>query len=93
MKTTSCTEPKRYAFDNAPRCGAKTKRNNGDPCRSPAVQGKQRCRIHGGAKGSGGQKDNQNALKHGFTTEKAKACRKEIRFQIKRWKNFQDLYD
>ncbi len=47
----------------APRCLAKTRRAT--LCQSPAVKGKNRCRIHGGAKGSGGQKGNQNALKHG----------------------------
>ena len=30
----------------APRCGARTRA--GCPCRSPAVRGKQRCRMHGG---------------------------------------------
>ena len=79
MKTTSCTEPKRYAFDNAPRCGARTKRNNGNPCRSPAVRGKKRCRIHGGTNGSGGQRGNQNAIKHGYTTQKAISLRQTIR--------------
>lgn len=93
MKTTSCNEPKRYAFDNAPRCGARTKRNNGAPCCSPAVRGKQRCRIHGGAKGSGAKYSNTNALKHGHTTKKAKTYRKEIKSQIKHWKDFQKLYD
>jgi hypothetical protein len=34
------------------RCGAKTRL--GKPCNSPAVAGKFRCRMHGGAKGSGG---------------------------------------
>jgi len=82
-----------YPFHNSPRCGAKTKRNNGAPCHSPAVRGKQRCRIHGGSKGSGAKHDNTNALKHGQTTQKAKMCRKEIRFQIKNWKDFQKLYD
>jgi hypothetical protein len=33
------------------RCGAKTR--SGKPCRSPAVAGKRRCRMHGGAPGSG----------------------------------------
>jgi hypothetical protein len=79
MKTTSCTEPKCYAFDNAPRCGARTKRNNGDPCRSPAVSGKRRCRIHGGGKGSGAQKENQNAFKHGLTTSAAKQFKKNVK--------------
>ncbi len=53
----------------APRCGAKTR--SGKPCRSPAVRGKARCRMHGGAKGSGAPRDNQNALKHGLYTREA----------------------
>jgi hypothetical protein len=37
----------------APRCGARTK--SGSPCQSPAMmKGRKRCRLHGGAKGSGG---------------------------------------
>lgn len=30
----------------APRCGARTRENQ--PCRAPAVRGKERCRMHGG---------------------------------------------
>lgn len=75
MKTTSCTEKKRYAFDDAPRCGARTKRNNAKPCLAPAVRGNVRCRIHGGAKGSGARTGNQNALKHGLNTHNMKALR------------------
>lgn len=93
MKTTSCTERKHYAFDNAPRCGAKSKRNNGDPCRAPAVRGKHRCRLHGGSKGSGSKAGNRNALKHGYTTQAAKTQRREIREELKFWKSFQELYD
>jgi hypothetical protein len=33
------------------RCGARTR--SGTPCRSPSVHGKRRCRMHGGASGSG----------------------------------------
>jgi hypothetical protein len=33
----------------SPRCGAKTR--SGKPCMSPAVRGKKRCRMHGGARG------------------------------------------
>jgi len=51
------------------RCGAKTR--SGGPCRSPAVSGKKRCRMHGGAPGSGAPKQNQNALKHGLFTQQA----------------------
>lgn len=53
----------------SPRCGAKTRK--GTPCRSPAVGGKARCRMHGGAKGSGAPRGNANALKHGHFTRKA----------------------
>ena len=59
------------------RCGAKTR--SGRPCQAPAVNGKKRCRMHGGAKGSGAPKGNQNALKHGLYTREAIAERKALR--------------
>lgn len=83
MKTTSRTEKKSYAFESAPRCGARTKSNNGQPCRCPAVRGKARCRVHGGAKGSGAPWHNANALKHGDTTAEAKAFKVEIKDAIR----------
>lgn len=61
----------------SPRCGAKTR--SGSACRSPAVHGKQRCRMHGGAPGSGAPKANQNARKHGLFTRDAIAERRRIR--------------
>jgi uncharacterized protein YjcR len=73
-----------YAFNSAPRCGARAKSNNGKPCRCPAVKGKTRCRVHGGAKGSGAKHGNMNALKHGEYTAEAKAFRLEIRQSIQR---------
>ena len=79
MKTTSKTEQNHYAFNNAPRCGAKTKSNAGKPCRCPAIRNKKRCRVHGGAKGSGAQAGNINALKHGFTTATTKTIKKAIK--------------
>ncbi|HEO1338591.1 TPA: hypothetical protein VAH50_002875, partial [Legionella pneumophila] len=82
MKTTSRTEKKRYAFEHAPRCGARTKGNNGNPCRCPAIRGKARCRVHGGAKGSGAKHGNTNALKNGEHTVEAKTFRLEIRKAI-----------
>ncbi len=50
---------------NSPRCGAKTRR--GTLCMCPATRrsGYKRCRIHGGAKGSGAPKGNKNGWKHG----------------------------
>jgi hypothetical protein len=59
-----------------PRCGAKTR--SGASCRSPAVRGKSRCRMHGGAPGSGAQGGNQNACKHGLFTADAIAERRRI---------------
>lgn len=50
------------------RCGAKTR--SLEPCRAPAVMGKARCRMHGGAIRSGAPDRNQNALKHGLYTSK-----------------------
>src|SRR3546814_7139697 len=47
---------------NASRCGARTR--SGAECRSPAVRGKRRCRMHGG-NSCGAPKGNRNAWKHG----------------------------
>jgi hypothetical protein len=87
MKTTSRTERKHYAFESAHRCGAKTKGNGGKPCKCPAIRGKTRCRVHGGARGSGAKFGNTNALKHGETTAEAKAFRQEIKQAINFSKN------
>jgi len=61
---------------SSPRCGAKTR--SGARCKSPAVTGKKRCRMHGGAEGSGAPEGNKNALKHGLYTRSAIAERKEL---------------
>mgnify|MGYP003693916253 CR=1 FL=1 len=42
---------------------------SGGSCRSPAVRGKRRCRMHGGAPGSGAPRANQNARRHGLFTQ------------------------
>ena len=60
----------------AQRCGAKTR--SGQPCRAPAVNGKGRCRMHGGAKGSGAPLGNQNALKHGLYSREHLGWRREM---------------
>jgi len=60
----------------SPRCGARTRR--GVVCRSPAVRGKKRCRMHGGAPGSGAPRANQNARKHGQFTRSAIEERRRI---------------
>lgn len=66
---------------NSLRCGAKTRK--GLPCQSPATFGKMRCRMHGGALGSGAPKGNKNALKNGYYTAEAKAERKNMRALLK----------
>ncbi len=60
----------------SPRCGAKTR--SGKPCRSPAVDVKKRCRMHGGAPGSGAPRANKNAVKHGLYTREAIAQRRQL---------------
>ncbi len=63
------------------RCGARTRK--GTPCQAPAVRGKVRCRMHGGARGSGAPIGNQNALKHGMYTKAALEERRELRRLIR----------
>lgn len=58
------------------RCGAKTRA--GTPCLAPATRGRARCRMHGGAAGSGAPKGNRNALKHGVYTTEAIDWRKHV---------------
>lgn len=64
------------------RCGAKTRR--GTSCQAPAVQGKRRCRMHGGAAGSGAPKGNRNAVKHGLYTREAIEDRRRLRDLMRR---------
>jgi hypothetical protein len=52
----------------ARRCGARTR--NGRPCRSPAVHGRPRCRMHGCAPGAGGPEGERNGnYRHGLYTK------------------------
>ena len=60
-----------------PRCGARTR--DGGPCRAPALGGKTRCRMHGGARRSGAPWGNQNARTHGLFTAIAKIERDQVR--------------
>jgi hypothetical protein len=59
------------------RCGAKTR--SGKSCMSPVVSDKNRCRMHGGAAGSGAPQGNKNALKRGRFTREAYAERRLVR--------------
>jgi len=74
----------------SPRCFAKTR--SGRPCRAPAVHGKRRCRLHGGAKGSGAPKRNRNARTHGRFTRRANAERKKMRVLVaEAWKFLREM--
>ncbi len=71
----------------APRCGAKTRA--GHPCRQAAVRGRARCRMHGGAKGSGGPCGDRNGnFKQGLWTCESIEMRKATRAKIREIKSY-----
>jgi hypothetical protein len=71
----------------APRCGAKTRA--GQPCRQAAVKGRARCRMHGGAKGSGGPRGDRNGnFKHGLWTRESLEMRKTTRARVREIRAF-----
>jgi glucans biosynthesis protein len=100
MNLTPCTEVsisggdegRLFAFSKAPRCGAMAKRR-ASPCLSPAVRGKARCRMHGGARGSGAPKGSQNALKHGYHTQESISQRYMLRKLLKEGYEFVRQYE
>jgi hypothetical protein len=66
----------------APRCLARTR--SGTPCQKPAAKGKKRCRLHGGAEGSGAPCGERNgSYRHGLYTREAIAERKAMRTLIR----------
>src|SRR6266516_4796800 len=66
----------------ARRCGARTR--SGNPCLSPVVKGKRRCRMHGGAKGSGAPSGERNGnYRHGQFTKEAIQERRALRAWIR----------
>jgi hypothetical protein len=60
----------------AQRCGARTR--CGRTCRNHPIRWRQRCRLHGGAPGTGAPRGNGNAFKHGRTTAAALGERRAI---------------
>jgi len=75
----------------SPRCGARTR--DGHACRSPAVRGKNRCRMHGGAPGSGAPRKNRNAFKSGFYTREEIEQRRRIQDLIRQSRKFLSQFD
>src|SRR5262249_40923661 len=68
-------------FQIARQCGARTK--SGKPCRSPATK-KGRCRLHGGANGSGAPPGERNGqYRPGERTKAAIAERQKLSALLK----------
>jgi hypothetical protein len=66
------------AVSPASRCGARTR--SGAPCKSAPVTGRRRCRMHGGAAGSGAPQGARNGnYKHGRYTKEVAATRQWLR--------------
>jgi hypothetical protein len=62
----------------ANRCGARTR--SGAPCKSAPVTGRRRCRMHGGADGSGAPQGSKNGnYKHGRYTKEVAVTRRWLR--------------
>ncbi|HVD83583.1 MAG TPA: HGGxSTG domain-containing protein [Bradyrhizobium sp.] len=57
----------------------RSRTRSGQPCQSPAVRSRARCKMHGGAHGSGAAIGNRNALRHGRYSAEMIAARREIR--------------
>jgi hypothetical protein len=71
----------------APRCGARTR--TGRPCRQAAGRGRARCRMHGGAKGSGGPSGARNGnFKSGLWTRESKRLRGSTRRKLREVRRF-----
>jgi hypothetical protein len=69
-------------LSKAPRCGARTRADH--PCKQAAVKGRARCRMHGGAKGSGGPRGRRNGnFKHGRCTRENVELRKAMRAKVR----------
>ena len=67
-------QPDRLA--QAPRCLARTRSGMG--CQSPAVQGKRRCRMHGGTN-PGPPKGNRSTRKRGGYSAQIKAAKRYLK--------------
>lgn len=68
------------------QCAAKTRK--GTLCKTAPVTGKRRCRMHGGAEGSGAPKGNTNARKHGRYSAESYVTKKLV---IEYFKDYKKL--
>jgi len=58
----------------------------GTLCKTMPVKGKKRCRMHGGANGTGAPKGNRNAFKHGRYSAETIKMRLEANQLIRQYK-------
>lgn len=77
----------KIAADAAPRCLAQTRR--GSPCLQAAVAGKARCRMHGGAAGSGAPAGNKNRYVHGRYSAASLALNRMVRRMLRTSREFE----
>ncbi len=68
---------RQYAFQNAPRCTAMSKRTR-QACQAPAVRGWTVCRFHGARGGAPKGKAN-GAYRHGLCTAEVAEERRQTR--------------
>ena len=65
------------------RCRAKTR--SGHPCKNPVVTGRKRCRMHGGAAGSGAPTGERHGrYKHGRCTKESLSRSRETLAELRR---------
>jgi hypothetical protein len=85
MHHTEVHSAEPHTLHNARRCGAKTR--SGRPCRSPAVHGRSRCRMHGCAPGAGGPEGERNGnYRHGLSTKETRMrlrAMRDLRREVK----------
>ena len=71
-----------------PFAPALRRQDPGKPCRSPALHGKKRCRMHGGTPESGAPRGNTNAQKHGLYRREATTERRQLRELMRQSRRF-----
>jgi hypothetical protein len=74
-------ETRRRNLNRAPRCRAKTPA--GTPCRRPAIQGRRRCRLHGGLSPGAPRGPKNGNFKGGDWTAEAIEERKWLRSLVR----------
>ncbi|SIO66978.1 hypothetical protein SAMN05443247_11594 [Bradyrhizobium erythrophlei] len=82
MTDNPMRSPETGSVSEPSQCGARTR--SGTPCKSAPVTGRRRCRMHGGADGSGAPKGERNGnYKHGRYTAELANTRRWIREAIR----------